>query len=349
MRKQKLLALGLSLMLLINLPISVVAAWETEPELSIVATQSEDGETVYLEVSINACDEILGIQFSVMYDKTVLEAKSNPSLKSPWSGMLAATNIPTAGEAKVAAASMSGIEQDGTVVATMEFTVIDSSASETSFYLAEVEVSSDTDVVWHDSTAAVTLKLSTKSTSTGGNVSTSTSTGITTAMTTSERLEDTIFLQIGNYAAVKDGSLLHIDSENTAVVPYINSDGRTMVPIRFVAEQMGAEVTWDSDTQMIGIELDGKIISMTIGSREYEVDGEVYEMDTEAVLSAEYNRTMVPIRVISEAFGASVEWLEDDQIVVITSGAEWDLDGTAESGALAKVKTLIAPLYRDFV
>jgi cyclophilin family peptidyl-prolyl cis-trans isomerase len=88
--------------------------------------------------------------------------------------------------------------------------------------------------------------------------------------------------------------------------PYINQDGRTMVPVRFISEQLGASVAWDEAAQKVNIEYKGKKILIPINEKAAYVDNMQIELDTEAVVVA--NRTMVPLRFVSEALGATVLW-----------------------------------------
>jgi len=65
-----------------------------------------------------------------------------------------------------------------------------------------------------------------------------------------------IGLQIGNSTAVVKGSPVKIDPNNHSVKPIIIND-RTMLPLRFVAESLGCDVGWDSDTRTITITYGG--------------------------------------------------------------------------------------------
>ncbi len=56
-----------------------------------------------------------------------------------------------------------------------------------------------------------------------------------------------IFLAIGNTGALVNDSLVTL-----TVAPYISS-GRTLVPVRFVSESLGADVKWDSTTKTVTI------------------------------------------------------------------------------------------------
>lgn len=103
--------------------------------------------------------------------------------------------------------------------------------------------------------------------------------------------------------------------------PYVNSDNRTLIPVRFVAEELGAEVTWDNATRTATIKKDGITIKLPIGSKNMTViaNGETrtVTMDTEAVITG--NRTMVPIRFVAEALGAYVDYSDAFRVVGIYS------------------------------
>jgi len=65
----------------------------------------------------------------------------------------------------------------------------------------------------------------------------------------------TIAVTIGSRYAVVNGKRVSIDS-NPDLVPYVQAPGRTMLPIRFIAEQYGALVTWNSTLQRVTLALD---------------------------------------------------------------------------------------------
>ena len=90
--------------------------------------------------------------------------------------------------------------------------------------------------------------------------------------------------------------------------PYVDSNNRTLVPIRFVSETMGADVSWRGETSTAVIAKGDLIITITIGESSISItkDGKTTRliMDTQAVLKDE--RTCVPFRYIGEALGAWV-------------------------------------------
>ena len=94
--------------------------------------------------------------------------------------------------------------------------------------------------------------------------------------------------------------------------PYIDKNNRTMVPVRFPAETLGANVDWLSNTRQVHIvnkahdALKDTDIMATIDRKDVIVNGQTKYMDTTAVITN--SRTMVPVRFISEYLGAEVTW-----------------------------------------
>ena len=100
--------------------------------------------------------------------------------------------------------------------------------------------------------------------------------------------------------------------------PFIDENGRTQVPVRFVSEALGADVGWDGSTRTVTVEQARNKISLVVGKSEYTVNSRKMEMDTSVVLVED--RTFVPIRFVSEALGADVDWRDSIKTVYITTG-----------------------------
>ncbi len=93
-------------------------------------------------------------------------------------------------------------------------------------------------------------------------------------------------------------------------------NNRTMLPIRMVAEALGAEVIWTEDAPNQVIIKNGETtITLEIGASVATVNGEEFELDSPSFL--ENDRTYMPLRFISKALGAQVEWDEVTQKVTI--------------------------------
>jgi len=83
-------------------------------------------------------------------------------------------------------------------------------------------------------------------------------------------------------------------------------DNRTLVPVREVFENLGGEVNWDSKERKVTITLFQKEISLVINSEEALVDNKTIKLDVPAKIIN--NKTMVPVRFISEHGGLEVDW-----------------------------------------
>ncbi|MCL6581347.1 MAG: hypothetical protein K6U08_07020, partial [Firmicutes bacterium] len=108
----------------------------------------------------------------------------------------------------------------------------------------------------------------------------------------------TVSLVLDQAEAVVNGAKVTLDAPARLV------GGSTMVPLRFVAESLGAEVKYDAGPKLVTATLAGKVVRLWIGKTEAEVDGQKRTLTAAPVLLD--GRTMVPIRFISEAFGAVV-------------------------------------------
>lgn len=110
---------------------------------------------------------------------------------------------------------------------------------------------------------------------------------------------------------VVNGTALKMD------VPPVIQNGRTMIPLRACSEALGADVEWIGETQTAVIIGEVYSVFITIGKYEYEVDGLMYKLDVPAQIIN--GRTLVPVRAISEAFGAEVKWDAETKTVYINN------------------------------
>lgn len=125
---------------------------------------------------------------------------------------------------------------------------------------------------------------------------------------------NTIVLTIDEHDALVYGT-----TKTNDVAPKVVND-RTMLPARFIAENLGATVEWDGEKQLVTItgkneKQEDVTILITIGSDYAKVNGEDVKLDSPAFV--ENDRTYTPIRFISENLGATVEWNETEQTVTI--------------------------------
>ena len=110
-------------------------------------------------------------------------------------------------------------------------------------------------------------------------------------------------------------------SDKTMDAAPIIKNNRTMLPARFIAESLGAEVTWNGKKREVTIKgKNGKgqdvTIILTIDSGIAYVNGKKVKLDSPAFI--ENGRTFTPLRFVAEELGANVLWLPQEKKVVIT-------------------------------
>jgi hypothetical protein len=93
--------------------------------------------------------------------------------------------------------------------------------------------------------------------------------------------------------------------------------GRVLVPLRGVLEQLGAYVDWDSGSRMVTARKGEIDIQMRIGDRNAIVNGRTMFLDSPAMIIQ--GSTMVPLRFMSEALGADVDWIAQTNTVRINT------------------------------
>ena len=107
---------------------------------------------------------------------------------------------------------------------------------------------------------------------------------------------------------------MSIDSTEAAVfgktvtndVAPIIANNRTMLPVRFVAEALGAAVGWNAEERKATISKGGVVIELVLDSTTATVNGQPVALDSPAFV--QNNRTYMPVRFIAETLGAKVEW-----------------------------------------
>jgi len=119
----------------------------------------------------------------------------------------------------------------------------------------------------------------------------------------------TMILQVGNAFALINGQTYTLEA-----APTITSS-RTMVPLRFIGEAFGAEFEYEPVTKTIDITIGSDRIKMQIGNKTATVNGKIAELDAAPYIVN--SRTLVPIRFISETFGAEVVWDGSTKTVTI--------------------------------
>lgn len=104
----------------------------------------------------------------------------------------------------------------------------------------------------------------------------------------------------------------------------VEENGRLLVPVRAIFESLGAEVSWDEAEEQVTATKDSTTVQLQVNSPTLLVNEEAVELDAPARLVGE--RTLVPLRAVSEALEAQVDYVENLQRVVIDKPAPQELD-----------------------
>lgn len=132
-------------------------------------------------------------------------------------------------------------------------------------------------------------------------------------------LSFTMLVSAFSYSAMADdGISIIVNGEEISFseMPYIE-DGVTMVPMRAIFEALGAEVNFDVETKEITAKLDENNIKFFSNSKIAIVNGQT-KSSAKAVKNID-GTTMIPLRFVSEALGAIVDWDQDTKVIEINT------------------------------
>ena len=123
---------------------------------------------------------------------------------------------------------------------------------------------------------------------------------------------DEMELRVGSDILTVDG-----ETQVLTAAPEI-TNGRTMLPIRAVAEAAGAEVDWDAATSTVMIEsASGDEISCSIGSQDITINDQTSQMDVTPYIKRD--KTYMPIRAVAEALELDVDWEAATKTIRLTA------------------------------
>jgi hypothetical protein len=118
-----------------------------------------------------------------------------------------------------------------------------------------------------------------------------------------------IMLTIDKKTMVVNGNSMTIDQAPVIV------NGTTLVPVRFVTEQLGGSVIWNEKESKVSILRGNQLIDFWLGSTDFICNGTA--ASTLAAPTLMNDRTMVPIRVLSEKLGWKITWDEKTRTVLL--------------------------------
>lgn len=110
-----------------------------------------------------------------------------------------------------------------------------------------------------------------------------------------------------------DGVKLYTDQ------PPVSIGGRTLLPLRAIFEGLSASVDWNERTKVVTAKRDDTTVVLKLGSKTATVNGESVALDVPA--QSIKNRTMIPVRFVSEAMGEEVDWNPSSKAVYIKTSS----------------------------
>lgn len=127
-----------------------------------------------------------------------------------------------------------------------------------------------------------------------------------------------IFMSMTVSASANGDIKVYLNNEKVTfdTAPIIRND-TTLVPFRAIFEKLDVTVQWFADEKRVTAQNDNTVITLFIDDTQMDVNGKKITLLTPPIIYN--NRTLVPLRAISEAVGAEVEWNEEARTIYITA------------------------------
>ena len=245
---------------------------------SISSVTATAGGTVTMTVALTNSPAITGLSLSIGYDSNVMSFVSAKSLNSHFNAFYPSTQQ-GANPVKLVMANLSLAEVSGNVsIAEITFKIADKVAD------GRYTVSLTVEEAYNKNIEAVSLKAEN---------------GVITVGTPAETTVE-LKMTVGKTTYTLNGEQKTMD-----VAPII-INSRTMLPVRYVAEALGAEIGWDGATSTATLKTADTEIKITVGAAEAIVNGQAVKLDSPAVI--EKDRSFMPVRFVAETLGGTVAW-----------------------------------------
>ena len=111
------------------------------------------------------------------------------------------------------------------------------------------------------------------------------------------------------------GETQHVSERQIDAKPFIQ-DGRTMIPIRYVAESLGMKVMWNKQSKIVTLQDEERKVEIVTNGKKIVVNGKEYVSDVAPVI--ENGRTYLSISNIGKVSGAKVTWNPQSKLVSVT-------------------------------
>lgn len=132
---------------------------------------------------------------------------------------------------------------------------------------------------------------------------------------TTKNQETVMVFILDNNTYTANGELIVMDVSPTII------ENRTMLPIRYAATPLGADVAWDNETRKVTVSLGETKMELWIGQSNAAVNGKTIPIDPDNINVKPLiinGRTMLPLRFVTETLGCEVQWDQVSRKVTIT-------------------------------
>ncbi|GEM_PF-720302 len=99
-------------------------------------------------------------------------------------------------------------------------------------------------------------------------------------------------------------------------------DGRTLVPLRSVFDELGYAVSWEEESKTAVVESQSVTVRLKPGTTEMQVNDKEIALDTPPIIHND--RTYINLRAVAEATGLKVEWEEESKTATILTNISND-------------------------
>lgn len=97
---------------------------------------------------------------------------------------------------------------------------------------------------------------------------------------------------------------IRVNNQKIDAQAFVDKNNRTLVPLRFIADNLSATTDWNQQTKTATVTQGDKVITLCIPCKKLTINGE--ETSTDSYGLIQNNRIYVPLRLIAQAFGANV-------------------------------------------
>lgn len=133
------------------------------------------------------------------------------------------------------------------------------------------------------------------------------------------RVEMDLFYNGAHHAYNASEIHVYLDGEayQDPNMPTVSIDGRTMMPMRGISQELGCTVTWNEEAQQVYAVNDSYTIVFEIGSKTGYKNGDPFLMDVAPLIIND--RTMLPLRAFATAMDLEVKWDDPTRSVYIST------------------------------